>query len=291
MAAVEAGETTVRGSEELPAAEEEAEQLYESPGRRHVDALLDISEEELLRDLEPLEYCCSSSWDEAVRGWARAAPLSCVLVTQNCKKPKQKECAEPPLPNAEGSASNNTPDQLNQHAGCRRRASSTGPVQSEASPPPVIRAVQKSPADLGQAPVKTRPAKIQRPSHTTNTVVPIRHFTFLPPIVYPHLRRPIPGSGAKAPDDRVAEDASLIFDRKSRMRGRAGALHPEPPAGVRQNSPCLFRAISGSAHNRYLMAGGSTPSQRRRLPGKNDLPFGGAAARENPSKTVCAVNL
>ncbi|XP_029702599.1 uncharacterized protein C16orf46 homolog isoform X2 [Takifugu rubripes] len=272
MAAVEAGETTVRGSEELPAAEEEAEQLYESPGRRHVDALLDISEEELLRDLEPLEYCCSSSWDEAVRGWARAAPLSCVLVTQNCKKPKQKECAEPPLPNAEGSASNNTPDQLNQHAGCRRRASSTGPVQSEASPPPVIRAVQKSPADLGQAPVKTRPAKIQRPSHTTNTVVPIRHFTFLPPIVYPHLRRPIPGSGAKAPDDRVA-------------------LHPEPPAGVRQNSPCLFRAISGSAHNRYLMAGGSTPSQRRRLPGKNDLPFGGAAARENPSKTVCAVNL
>ncbi|TNM91191.1 hypothetical protein fugu_003480 [Takifugu bimaculatus] len=192
MAAVEAGETTARGSEELPAAEEAAEQLYESPGRRHVDALLDISEEELLRDLEPLEYCCSSSWDEAVRGWARAAPLSCVLVTQNCKKPKQKDCAEPPLPNAEGSASNNTPDQLNQHAGCRRRASSTGP-------PPIIRAVQKSPpADLGQAPVKTRPAKIQRPSHTTNTVVPIRHFTFLPPIVYPHLRRPIPGSGAKA---------------------------------------------------------------------------------------------
>eukprot|EP00066_Takifugu_rubripes_P019403 XP_011608669.1 PREDICTED: uncharacterized protein LOC105417305 [Takifugu rubripes] len=293
MAAVEAGETTVRGSEELPAAEEAAEQLYESPGRRHVDALLDISEEELLRDLEPARVLVNiptSIYEDPplppftfagdfpllsrqVRGWARAAPLSCVLVTQNCKKPKQKECAEPPLPNAEGSASNNTPDQLNQHAGCRRRASSTGPVQSEASPPPVIRAVQKSPpADLGQAPVKTRPAKIQRPSHTTNTVVPIRHFTFLPPIVYPHLRRPIPGSGAKAPDDRVA-------------------LHPEPPAGVRQNSPCLFRAISGSAHNRYLMAGGSTPSQRRRLPGKNDLPFGGAAARENPSKTVCAVNL
>lgn len=66
MATAEAGETTVRGSEELPAAEEVAgEQLYESPGRRHVDALLDISEE-LLRDLEPLEYCCSSSWDEAV---------------------------------------------------------------------------------------------------------------------------------------------------------------------------------------------------------------------------------
>lgn len=67
MATVEAGEATVGGSEEGPAAEQAAaEQLYESPGRRHVDALLDIGEEELLRDLEPLEYCCSSSWDEAV---------------------------------------------------------------------------------------------------------------------------------------------------------------------------------------------------------------------------------
>lgn len=231
------------------------------------------------------------SWQ--VRGWARAAPLSCILGNQNCKKPKQKECAEPPLPNAEGSASNNTPDQLNQHAGCCCPASSSGPVQSEAWTRPANRAVQKSPpADLSEAPVKTRPTKVQRPCHA-NTVVPIRHFTFLPPIVYPHLRLPIPGSGAKAPDDRVAEDTSLILDWKSRMPRRAGALHPEPPAGVCQNSPCLFRAISGSAHNRYLMAGGSKGSsaQARRLPGKNDLPFGGAATRETPSKTVCAVNL
>lgn len=229
-----------------------------------------------------------------VRGWARAAPLSCIFVNQNCKRPKQKECAEPPLPNPEGSASSDAPDQLNQHAGCRCRASSTGPVQSEASPRPVVRAVQKGPpADLGEAPVKTRPAKVQRPSHATNTVVPIRHFTFLPPIVYPHPRRPIPGGGgAKALDDRVAEHTSLIFDRKSRMHGRAGALRPEPPAGACQNSPCLFRAISGSAHNRYLLAGGpkGNGGQCRRLPGKNDLPSGGAATRENP-KAVCAVNL
>lgn len=67
MATVEAGETAVGGAEELPAAEEAAgEQLYESPGRRHVEALLDISEEEVLRDLEPLECCCPSSWDQAV---------------------------------------------------------------------------------------------------------------------------------------------------------------------------------------------------------------------------------
>lgn len=229
-----------------------------------------------------------------VRGWARAAPLSCILLNQNGKKPKQKECAEPPPPNAEGLASNDTPDQLNQPAGCRCRASSTPPVQSEASPRPVVRAVQKSPpADPSEAPVKTRPAKTQGASHTTNTLVPIRHFTFLPPIVYPHLRRPIPACGAMATDARVARDTGLMLDRKSRTRGRAGALPPEPPAGLCQNSPCLFPGISGSAHDRYLMAGGwrGNSGPGRRLPGKNDLLLGGAAPREHPSKTACAVNL
>lgn len=62
------GETTVRGSDELPAPEEEAagEERYETPDRKHVDALLDISEEELLKELELQENHCSSSWDETV---------------------------------------------------------------------------------------------------------------------------------------------------------------------------------------------------------------------------------
>lgn len=67
MVTVELGETTVRGSDELPAPEEASgEERYETPDRKHVDALLDISEEELLKELEPQEYHCSSSWDEAV---------------------------------------------------------------------------------------------------------------------------------------------------------------------------------------------------------------------------------
>lgn len=67
MATVETGETTAGGSGEPPAPEGAAgEQLYESPDRKHVDALLDISEEELLKELEPPDQRCSTGWDEAV---------------------------------------------------------------------------------------------------------------------------------------------------------------------------------------------------------------------------------
>lgn len=214
-------------------------------------------------------------------------------MTQNCKKPKQKESADPPFPNAGGSATNNTPDQLNQHAGSRCHTGSSGPLQSETSRWSVIRAAQMNHTDdLREAPAKTRSMKIQRPSHTINTVVPIRHFTFLPPIVSPHLRCPIPNSGVKGPEGKGAEDAGLIFDKKSRTRGRVGAPNPKLPAGVCQDNPRLFSAISISAQNRYPMAGASkcNTTHCRSLSGKNELHFRIATCM-NPSKAACAVNL
>lgn len=67
MAPVEVGAPNASGSEGAPAPEEAAgEQLRESPSRKHVDSLLDISEEELLKDLEPQEDPCYGGWDEAV---------------------------------------------------------------------------------------------------------------------------------------------------------------------------------------------------------------------------------
>lgn len=67
MATVEVGETTVSGSDGGLAPEEAAgEELRERPDRKHVDALLDISEEELLKELEPQEDHCYGGWDEAV---------------------------------------------------------------------------------------------------------------------------------------------------------------------------------------------------------------------------------
>lgn len=67
MATVEVGGRPVSGSDGAPAPEEAAgEELCKSPDRKHVDALLDISEEELLKELEPQEDICYRGWDEAV---------------------------------------------------------------------------------------------------------------------------------------------------------------------------------------------------------------------------------
>lgn len=52
--------------EELPVQEDETgKQLYKTE-RAHVDALLDISEEDFLKELEPYEYHCYPGWEEAV---------------------------------------------------------------------------------------------------------------------------------------------------------------------------------------------------------------------------------
>nr|XP_020464431.1 uncharacterized protein LOC109965044 [Monopterus albus] len=111
----EVDHTAAKGSDmELPAQGDVfGEQPYETLERRHVDALLDISEEDLLKEQEPYEYHCYSGREEAVRGWARVAPLSCILLTQKrYRKAKHKEAdnmaplpVDPPLPNTDRSAS------------------------------------------------------------------------------------------------------------------------------------------------------------------------------------------
>lgn len=37
-----------------------------TPDKRHVDVLLDVSEEDFINDLEPHEYHCYHGWEEAV---------------------------------------------------------------------------------------------------------------------------------------------------------------------------------------------------------------------------------
>lgn len=238
-----------------------------------------------------------------VRGWTRASPLSCILVTQkDCKKPKQKESTHL-FPNA---ATDNTPDQLNQQAGSRLHAGGAGPLQSSASRWPV-RAAQKSPPQrlqgentqqLREGPVEIRPTRPQKPSHTSNTVVPIRHFTFLPPIAPPQLPLRMLGGGAQPPGAKSTEERGLVFVQKSRMRGsRVGAIKPGVAAGVCPNNPRLLSASSASGRGSDLMAGAphcSAADCNTLSLGKKAVHFGGAPPRipaMNPSKAVCAVNL
>ena len=212
------------------------------------------------------------------------------MTQKDHKKPKQKDSVDPP--NAEALASDDTPDQLHQHMGSRLHAGGGGSLQSEASRRSV-RAEQKSPAqrpqgentqDLREAPGEIRPTKPQKPGHTSNTAVPIRHFTFLPPIVSPQLL----GGGGKS-----AEGRGVVVVQKGRMRGSSVGA----PAGLLQNQPRLLSAISASGQYSLGTAGASqrTAAACSRLSaGHKAIRFGGAAPRipaMNGSKAACAVHL
>uniref|UniRef100_A0AAV2LNS8 Uncharacterized protein n=1 Tax=Knipowitschia caucasica TaxID=637954 RepID=A0AAV2LNS8_KNICA len=63
-----------------------------SADRRHVNVLLDLSEEETKKDLQPHEYHCSPGWDEAVCGWRRVAPYAGLFLAEDTgPRPKHKD--------------------------------------------------------------------------------------------------------------------------------------------------------------------------------------------------------
>lgn len=63
MATVEEAE---RSSDELPHKDAVEQQSCQTQDRSIGDALLDISEEDFLKELEPHKYHCYSGWEEAV---------------------------------------------------------------------------------------------------------------------------------------------------------------------------------------------------------------------------------
>ncbi|XP_018523496.1 uncharacterized protein si:ch73-103b9.2 [Lates calcarifer] len=306
---------------ELPAQEDTVgERPHKAPERRHVDVLLDISEEDFLKELEPYEYHCYSGLEEAVRGWARVAPLSCILVTQKrFKKPKHKEAdtptplsVEPALANADSSASTaehryesqadpqnifKKSTALNQQVGSWSNTA-VAVLQQDASAWQVLKAMQKTTSHtfscdqkieeegmLREIPLQplhlsskysvsdTRLTKPQKHSHRpNNTVVPIKNFTFLPPIKSPHLNPKASGqlcSGKKASEGETLEENCFMCDKRSETRGTRvdPVANTEPPnhsAALTSkyrtcHNPHLFSAVSVSIPKRYQVPMSSKP--------------------------------
>nr|XP_046241293.1 uncharacterized protein si:ch73-103b9.2 [Scatophagus argus] len=332
----------VNGSGKFPAQEDVAEEL---PDRKHVDALLDLSEEDFLKELEPYEYRCYSGWEEAVHGWARVAPLSCILLSQkSSRKLKHKEVDNPvPLsvPNADSSASiaehcwdshtalhNGFKKQtLNQHAGsCSNTPLSV--LRKDASEWPLLIAMRKTTPNLvlvekieeggalRQTPLQNRAIKPQKHSHRpSNTVVPIKNFTFLPPIESPQMNpQRISGqlcNGKKAPEGETTEENCVTFNKKSGTRGTKmdPVVNPEPPMhsagltrGLRtcQHNPLLFSAVRVSITKRCQVPVSSKCDtatstgfsvDKSLTQALHPVTAAGAEAHMHPSKTVCAVKL
>ncbi|KAG7230212.1 hypothetical protein INR49_012345 [Caranx melampygus] len=291
MATVEEAAPTAVGAPDVEALTQEDavwEEYCKTPERRHVDVLLDISEEDSMREEEePYEYHCYSGAEEA----------------KKYKKPKQKEAdnptltsVDPTIPTADSVASSestagsrnnlkkSTP--LNEQVGSWSNTT-VAALQTDASERPVLSALQKTTSHLSlegkmkehilrETPVQlyhlstkqseSKPTKPQRDSHRpSNALVPIKNFTFLPPIKAPHLNPKICGqlsSGMKASEGETFEENCFTFDKKSETRGTradpAGNTElPNNSAALTsknqtcQHNPQMLSALSVSVSKRY----------------------------------------
>ncbi|XP_068196427.1 uncharacterized protein C16orf46 homolog [Antennarius striatus] len=255
------------GSEErIPAAVE----LWDTPDRRHVDALLDISEEAYFKEMEPEENRSNSGWEDAIQGWTRVGPLSFTLLNERSfMKSKNKDAAIPTpfsdqtaIPNADSVSrtvephcgahvghhkSSTRSSSLDRHTGSRNNAT-VAALQKEASES----SLQKTMANLSlgetaeaegmfrEIPLQNRSIKLQKNSHKlSNTVVPIKTFTFLPPIDSP---RPYPQGFSGQISMRSPEGESC--KEKSRTRG------PKMEPVAKRESSCYSAGMT-SKHRKY----------------------------------------
>ncbi|XP_038556706.1 uncharacterized protein si:ch73-103b9.2 [Micropterus salmoides] len=284
----EVDHAAVNGSATEPPTQEDAvgAQLYKTPERRHVDTLLDISEQDFLTELEPYEYHCYSGWEEAVQGWARVAPLSCILLTERkYRKPKHKEADNPtpvsidptiPITDSPVSIAENRCEPhvgphnsskkimpLNQHPGSWSNTAEAA-LQTDAlewlvdgkrEEEGTLRDTSLQPHNLSSKysfVSDSRPTKPQKYSHRpSSTVVPIKNFTFLPPIISPHLN-PQKVSGTKVPDGETIEENCFICDKKGRMRQTR--VDPVSNAELRTYSAALTSKYRTCLHNPHLFS-------------------------------------
>ncbi|XP_037103287.1 uncharacterized protein LOC119120480 [Syngnathus acus] len=197
--------TAMHGSDEETPDQDDAieEQLYKAQ-RMHVDVLLEMSEEAFLKELEPHEYHCYCGWEEAVRGWDRVAPVSCIILPQKKdKKPKlRKETTDnPPSSHAETfhgdtiaiSGEHCSESQSSPHYFKKSTSSSHSPEchALDGAEEDSSHLLHEERGHVSGIPLhlqhlspnmsKGRPSKpIKR--QTKSKVVPITNFTFLPPM-------------------------------------------------------------------------------------------------------------
>lgn len=109
-----------------------------------------------------------------------------------------------------------------------------------------------------------RPTKPQKHNHRpNNTVVPIKNFTFLPPIITTHLNpQRVSGqlcSGKKAPEGETLEENCYMFDKKSGTRGSRVDYNPELP----NYTASLTSKHRTCQHNHYFLSAGSVSIPKR----------------------------
>lgn len=269
-----------------------------TPDRRHVNVLLESSEEELMKDLEPHEYHCYQGWEEAVCGWAKVAPLASILLAEKTgQKPKRKD--DSPTP-AELDRFTEQPSEIHLRPPTRSSTISSQRLctKSDASNPtpeiqeiPITEDISKTVTQLVLE-NQTRDARTPFQDHqmasksnladnrspkprknsqrTNNALVPIKNFTFLPPIkMAQNQQQNI--SGNKHQLCETGMESFFIIDKINRIRQTKGDLvYTEFPKDTYneavslkyrtcQHNPNYYSAVSVSGTNRYHVALSSKP--------------------------------
>ncbi|KAM3625882.1 uncharacterized protein V6R79_019177 [Siganus canaliculatus] len=319
------------------AAVEVEEKLYSRPERSHVETLLDLSEEETMKDLELHDYHFFSGWEEDIQGWTRAAPYSCLLLApKRWSKSRHKDMDnllssshDPTHRGADSSAyiaghhcesHIDLPDSFkksmtfDQHTGFWSKNTVTD-LQRDASKWPQ-NITSKSLLSLKEEEDIPREASIQiRPSRkhiqkSNNTVVPIKNFTFFPPIHSLHVN--CQGFiGQETQERESMEGNCYMSEKKSQTRGtrsesivnpvlsthsavliskyRTYLHNPQLSSGVGASSPRRYQVSVSSKHDTVHC---SSYSVSKRL--TQTLHPGaavGAQAQMHPSRTACALTL
>ncbi|XP_053284107.1 uncharacterized protein LOC128445434 [Pleuronectes platessa] len=299
MATCEEADVTVCGSDEEPSPQEddEDEELHRTPERGRsktpADILLDLSEEADLKELEPYHYHLYSGVEEAVCGWDRVAPMSCILLTQKKdRKPEPKEAEKPTISEdltpvtSESSASiseqrcESCPGLCNQ-PGESCLINAVAGLQLDNTEWPFVNAMQKTTShhfpqttEEGRTLVETWrphhlsskctvsgkiPVKPQKHSHRPNsTVVPIKTYTFLPPIKPPGPDPKMDSqtcSGRKASGGVNLQERGIMLDKRSGRRGRRE--EPVANAGLPNHPAALTSTHQTCHHNKPLFYAGS----------------------------------
>ncbi|KAM4743957.1 uncharacterized protein C16orf46 homolog isoform 1-T2 [Anableps anableps] len=266
-------------------------ELQKMPERKYIDALLDISEESFMRDLEPYECHWYSGWEHAVQGWARVSPMSCIMINQKSPdKAKHKEDENPTAlglkqtPSKPGSPASPVERHWKSHADLLnfKEAGSLNQWQGSCGPAtcPVHNATQKNlPASFpgGRMKRKCVPQETTcRPSsqyslseiraskpqkHTIKhnvTMVPIKNFTFLPPInsiqkVSSHVCR---GKNTSDPKTlyKLEKKIAVSQIRPASFNVPINFTSLTYSHQACQQDPCLFPAVSVSIPRRRQLS-------------------------------------
>ncbi|XP_004539457.1 uncharacterized protein C16orf46 homolog [Maylandia zebra] len=268
MTSQERDRTAVDRADGELSAPENAAGEHEIAERRLVESLLDTSEENFLNEKELNEFHCYSGWEDAVCGWARVVPLSCILLTSNTyKKPEHKEAdngtpsSDDPVPSNGDSSASITEQHCESHAGLDNfkkfvsvnqhtgswSQTAMAAQQTDAAECPFLKAMQRNPTHLlleekiyergmdketlsqlhhlssKYSVPENKPAKPWKHSHRPNNrVVPIKNFTFLPPINPPHLIAKASGHlcrDKKTPEKQTSEKNGFLLDKQRGTRG------------------------------------------------------------------------